>query len=216
VISIVLSASDAHGSLPHLTQLGDEKMGKRYEMSLSDRLENLATFEQTIAKVAKSSGKNVPSKVALNYKVDEMALSKEADALLQKYGEVLQGGHMKAVTQLGFSEGAWTCLVLNSKTGSICDPSNNRTRGLFDTANFKPTMAWDEAPATSKVLSPIQSSLLRVRYSIMRPWTMVSWHCDDCPYRHTAKVCDRLKSGEEAIENPNWQRYHRWVRLHRC
>merc|ERR1719446_496819 len=116
VISIALGVSDALGSLPHLTQLGNVKKGKRYEMSLSDRLENLATFEQTIAKVAKGSGKNVPSKVALNYKVDEMALSKEADALLQKYGEVLQGGHMKAVTKLGFSEGAWTCLVLNSKT----------------------------------------------------------------------------------------------------
>merc|ERR1719316_1130518 len=117
----------------------------------------------------------VPSKVRLDYPVDSNALSEEAQGLIEKYGETMEFYQLQ-YTMIGVKHGAWTCLSMKAKNGDMCDDTT-----VYFPGQYNSTPAWNGAPKIRRLLEPIEFALRRVRLSIMRPGTMVAWHCDDCP-----------------------------------
>jgi hypothetical protein len=172
---------------------------------LSERLKRIASFESDMEELAK---RKVPDRVDLDYRIDADAISKEATALVQKYGETMEFYQLQ-YTLMGAQHGAWTCLSMKAKNGDMCDDTTVYYPGLYNS-----TPAWHSAPLIRQLLQPIEPALRRVRLSIMHPRTMVAWHCDDCPRDQMGPAhCDGHRNARSLRRQ--WKnRFHRWVRLH--
>jgi len=194
--SVSVSRSHIHSSSLH-------KRKASTILPLSERLERVRLFEAKMAELAK---RKIPGKVAVEYKVDSDIIKQEAQRLVKKFGETMEF-YTLGFSTAGITHGLWTCLSLRAVDGDMCDDSSRLK-------TYNNTLAWYDAPHTTKVLEPIAFALKRVRLSIMHPATMVSWHCDDCPGKQMAPAgCDGHQ--DPAKKTQKWKNgFHNWVRLH--
>lgn len=179
------------------------------QVPLSERVKRVTAFERELEELAGSVGQRVPSSVEIDYPLDAQAISQEALALRKKFGETMEFYQLMYTLQ-GVRHGKWTCLSLTAKDGNMCDDSSVRYPGPYNS-----TVVWEHAPAVRHLLQPIEFALRRVRYSVIHPATMVSWHCDDCPKAQMSPPgCQGHQDFQRLREKWNTRRFHRWVRLH--
>jgi len=206
------SSASVHGRQGRAARSGhpDQLATAQKPELLSENLRRVRIFESEMAEFAK---RNIPGKVAVDYNIDIDPITREAKMLIAKFGETMEFYHLGYIRKLeGKAGGLWTCLSMKAVNGDMCD--DRSPRHVSQHAGYSHTRVWHEAPHIRKLLEPIDFALKRVRFSIMRPATMVAWHCDDCA-KHALSPPGCRHHEDHAENRERWlSRYHRWVRLH--